>query len=160
MLVDKKVLLGPSVIVAIDELRGRAAFMALSKANDKSAAQASIEMRELAKQSQVKGSQVRLHVYRSQDRHFLRWKHRNNPITWDALQPVLADLPAPVRKHYQLLHRRVLELNAISSMFQGVRTEIQKLMKQAGWNGAAAIASSNPIVESKNSKEAESAKPD
>jgi hypothetical protein len=154
MLVDKNVLLGPGVIVAIDELRGRAAFMALNKANDKSAVEASMEMRVLSKQSLVKGSPVKLQVYRSGDRHFLRWKHRKDPITWEALQPVLADMPAPVRKHYVLLHRRVLELNAISSMFQGVRTEIQKLMKQAGWNGPAASALVRTIANQKTPTDA------
>jgi hypothetical protein len=38
-----------------------------------------------------------------------------------------------VRKHYEQLQRRVLELNAISRMFEGVRNEIQKLMQQTGW---------------------------
>jgi len=160
MLLEKKVLLGPGVVVAIDELRGRAAFMALNKANDKSAAEANIEMSALVQQSLVKGSQIKLHVCRSKDRHFLRWKYGKDPITWEALQPALGNLPAPFRKHYMLLHRRVLELNAISSMFQGVRTEIQKLMKQAGWNGNGASTSFRPVAGAKKTQKASSAAPD
>jgi hypothetical protein len=140
MLVDKNVVIGPGALVAIDELRGRSAFANLHKLNEKSTAEASIEMRDLVKQSVVEGTHIRLQVARSGKRHFLRWKYRNLAVTWEALHPHLIALPAPVRKHYEQLQRRVLELNAISRMFEGVRNEIQKLMQQAGWTATSATA--------------------
>ncbi len=140
MLVDKNVLIGPGALVAIDELRGRAAFATLHKLNEKSTVQARIEMRDLVNQSVVEGTHIRLQVARSGQRHFLRWKYRNLAVTWDAVQPHLSGLPAPVRKHYEQLQRRVLELNAISRMFECVRNEIQKLMQQTGWTPLAANA--------------------
>lgn len=133
MLIDKTVLIGPGVLMSIDELRGRPAFVLLNKLNDKSTAEATIEMRDLVKQSIIDGSPIRLQVFRSGARSFLRWKLRRTAMTWDALQPHLAELPAPFRKNYERLQRRVLELNAISCMLQGVRTETTKLMKLAGW---------------------------
>ena len=133
MLIDKTGLLGLGALVAIDEMRGRAAFVTLHKANEKSSLIVNLEMREIEKLSLIKGSPIRLQVFRSGERNFLRWKYNNLPITWEMLQPHLNDQAAPVRQHYIHIQRRVLELNAMSSMFQAVRGEIRKLLKQAGW---------------------------
>ena len=81
MLIDKTVLIGPGVLMSIDELRGRPAFVLLNKLNDKSTAEATIEMRDLVKQSIIDGSPIRLQVFRSGARSFLRWKLRRTAMT-------------------------------------------------------------------------------
>ncbi len=121
------------VRVTIADLHGRHAFLMLGRQNDRSIAELLIAMREAVQASKVAGTTIRLNVVKSQDRRFMRWSKRSTYQTWEAIQLELADLPAPVRRHYEQLQRRVMELNALSSLLTDVRHHIVKLADQAGW---------------------------
>lgn len=117
----------------IADLHGRHSFLMLGRQNDRSIAELLIAMREVARASKVAGTTIRLNVVKSQDRRFMRWSKRSVYQTWEVIQLELADLPTPVRRHYEQLQRRVMELNALSSMLADVRSHIGRLAQQAGW---------------------------
>lgn len=117
----------------LNDLTGRAAYVSLAKANEASDKAVRIAMREIYQQAKVDGVPVKLHLTNAGNRYFLRWLLNHKAAKWEAVAEHLVDYPAPVRKHYELLQRRVLELNVLTSICQEIRGNLQRAMRQAGW---------------------------
>jgi hypothetical protein len=118
----------------IGELSGRAAWVALAKANEAATAAALLEMREAVMLSKVDNSPVRLHISKAaNERRFLRWTIKNIGCTWEVAESALVSMSVDVQRHYKSLNRRALELNAVTSICSGARTDIRRLMYANGW---------------------------
>lgn len=121
-------------VADLSELSGRAAFMALAKANESTQVAVLVQMREMMQLAKVKGSTIRLQIAKAaSDRKFLRWTIQYKYVSWDVVQTLLDDLPMDVQKHYKSINRRIVELNAVNAICAGARADIRRLMYANGW---------------------------
>lgn len=119
------------VALSTRQIRGKPGFIALIKANEAMIREIAIEMEELMENCKVKTVPITLRANRNPKAKtlHLRWTYRNRHCTWDALEKVRESLTAPIRHHFELIHKRVLELNSLAVIAQ---TAINQSERQIG----------------------------
>jgi len=119
--------------VSLEQISGRMAFTALLRDQERALQLVCMEMAQLAKNSVVQGTRTYAVLPPSnpnaQRARQLRWYSNGTFKTWEVIEPSLAQLPAPIRRHYETVARRFKELNALSSMLYASTRRLQEHLK-------------------------------